>query len=305
MKTPLLAGLFLCLLALPCSAQLYGSLVGESKDYIVAEEQQDLVSIAKEFNLAIEHLAFANGLPESATKVSVGTPLTIPHARILPKNPPKNGLVLNIPERGLYLFKNGKYDRFIPVSVGTPPKAKTLAGSFHIIERIKDPTWYPPSWADSPEPVGPGPNNPLGDRWIGISSPMVGIHGTNDPLNVGASVTHGCIRCYPEDVRQLFEEVKVGLPVRIEYETAKLGKSASGEVFLATFPDIYDEQDPKETALKLLKKSGYGSLANDKNFVFKLELNLGTPLSLDKEKKRVLQEAQAASVGADSEPKEE
>lgn len=213
---------------------------------------ESMFSIAQKFGLAVDHLAFANGFPPTTVLLDPGETLIIPGERILPKNPPKNGLVLNLPERGVYLFRNGSFDRFLPVSIGDEKGFQTPTGQFHIIERIKNPTWYPPSWAKEKGPVGPGPNNPLGKHWIGLSLPRTGIHGTNQPLNVGNSVTHGCIRAYPEAVEKLFADVIVGWPVRIEYETVKLGKGPNGEVKLVSFPDVYGKQSPQLAASKAL-----------------------------------------------------
>jgi L,D-transpeptidase ErfK/SrfK len=276
---------FLNFLAPSASANPFRQMSGHTHDHAV-NKSEDLIQIAARFNLAVDHIAFANGLPIDSIRVAEGTVLTIPRSRVLPANPPKDGLVLNVPERGIYLFKKGQFQRFIPVSVGKPPDAKTPIGQFHIIEKIKNPTWYPPSWAESQKPVPPGPDNPLGNRWIGISSTRVGIHGTNDPLNVGASVTHGCIRCYPDHVEQLFPQVSVGLPVRIEYETAKLGKDDRGKTYIVTFPDPYEISEPQEAARKLLTKNGYESLLKDKKFTTKLKLNLGTPIPLAKSTKQ-------------------
>jgi L,D-transpeptidase ErfK/SrfK len=267
------------LVSTPALGDPFREMSGHNADH-TATKNEDLIVIAKRFNLAIDHIAFANGLAQESVKVAEGSVLTIPGTRILPGNPPRTGLVLNVPERGMYWYKNGTFQRFIPVSVGKPPDAKTPIGQFHIIEKVPNPTWYPPSWAESTKPVPPGPDNPLGNRWIGISATRVGIHGTNDPLNVGASVTHGCIRCYPEHVEKLFTEVSVGLPVRIEYETAKLGKDSQGQPYIVTFPDPYEKSDPLKAAQKLLTQNGYGSLLDDKKFMAKLKLNLGTPISL-------------------------
>lgn len=275
--------LFLCILFLTHSilADPFRPMAGRTHDHLV-NKNEDLIQIAARFNLAVDHIAFANGIPDDSLQVAEGTVLTIPRTRILPANPPQNGLVLNVPERGIFFYKKGQFQRFIPVSVGKPPDAKTPIGQFHIIEKIVNPTWYPPSWADSSKPVPPGPDNPLGNRWIGISATRVGIHGTNDPLNVGASVTHGCIRCYPDHVEQLYQEVSVGLPVRIEYETAKLGKDSQGNPYIVTFPDPYKISNSEEAARKLLTKNGYGSLLEDKKFMTKLKLDLGIPILLEK-----------------------
>ena len=77
--------------------------------------------------------------------------------------------------------------------------------------------WTPPDspWAQGALPIPPGPDNPLGTRWMGISAPNVGIHGTNDPASIGYSVSHGCIRMQIPDAERLFEMVYVGTTVTI------------------------------------------------------------------------------------------
>ena len=61
----------------------------------------------------------------------------------------------------------------------------------------------------------PGPGNPLGTRWMGISSPYVGIHGTPDAASVGYSASHGCVRMLIPEAEWLFNHVDVGTPVFI------------------------------------------------------------------------------------------
>ena len=53
----------------------------------------------------------------------------------------------------------------------------------------------------------PGPDNPLGTRWMGLSAPGVGIHGTDDPSSIGYSASHGCIRMQVPDAEWLFDHV--------------------------------------------------------------------------------------------------
>ena len=81
----------------------------------------------------------------------------------------------------------------------------------------RNPWWYPPPspWAEDAEPVPPGPGNPLGTRWMGLSAPYVGIHGTPDAASIGYSASHGCIRMRIPDAEWLFQHVKVGTPVFI------------------------------------------------------------------------------------------
>jgi lipoprotein-anchoring transpeptidase ErfK/SrfK len=94
----------------------------------------------------------------------------------------------------------------------------TPAGRFHIVVMWKDPWWYPPtydSWAKGLKPVPPGPGNPLGTRWMGLSVPGVGIHGTDEPGSIGYSASHGCIRMQVPDAEWLFDHVKIGTTVFI------------------------------------------------------------------------------------------
>jgi lipoprotein-anchoring transpeptidase ErfK/SrfK len=94
----------------------------------------------------------------------------------------------------------------------------TPLGRFQIVVKWKNPWWYPPtndSWAKGLKPVPPGPNNPLGTRWMGLSSPGVGIHGTDEPASIGYSLSHGCIRMLVPQAEWLFDHVNVGTPVFI------------------------------------------------------------------------------------------
>jgi len=94
----------------------------------------------------------------------------------------------------------------------------TPAGTFHIVVKWVNPWWYPPTqdaWARGLKPVPPGPDNPLGTRWMGLSAPGVGIHGTDEPASIGYSASHGCIRMQVPDAEWLFERVRVGTTVFI------------------------------------------------------------------------------------------
>ncbi len=94
----------------------------------------------------------------------------------------------------------------------------TPAGHFSIVVKWVNPTWYPPTqdaWAAGLSPVPPGPGNPLGTRWMGLSAPGVGIHGTDEPDSIGSNASHGCIRMQVPDSEWLFSRVRVGTSVFI------------------------------------------------------------------------------------------
>ena len=117
----------------------------------------------------------------------------------------------------LLFFDGTKLKRTFRVATGQS-SYPTPIGKFEIVTKQRDPWWYPPqgsAWAEGAKPIPPGPGNPLGTRWMGISSPYVGIHGTPDAASIGYSASHGCIRMLIPQVEWLFEQVDVGTPVFI------------------------------------------------------------------------------------------
>ena len=93
----------------------------------------------------------------------------------------------------------------------------TPTGTFSIVDMQLNPWWLPPdsAWAKGEKPIPPGPGNPLGTRWMGLSAPGVGIHGTPDDASIGYSASHGCIRMHIPDAEWLFHHVEIGTPVVI------------------------------------------------------------------------------------------
>jgi lipoprotein-anchoring transpeptidase ErfK/SrfK len=93
----------------------------------------------------------------------------------------------------------------------------TPLGNYEIVNKQANPWWRPPDsdWAEGAEPIPPGPGNPLGTRWMGISAPAIGIHGTPDAASIGYSASHGCVRMLVPQAEWLFERVELGTPVFI------------------------------------------------------------------------------------------
>jgi lipoprotein-anchoring transpeptidase ErfK/SrfK len=147
---------------------------------------------------------------------AVTLPLKILKPAVLASKLP-NAIVIDRGRHSLTLYKGQKVVRRFGVAVGQPIYP-TPVGAFHIIIKERYPTWYPPTndaWAAGLKPVPPGPNNPLGTRWMGIDSPGVGIHGTDAPASIGYSESHGCIRMQVPDAEWVFDHVKVGTRVWI------------------------------------------------------------------------------------------
>jgi len=126
-------------------------------------------------------------------------------------------IVIHRASNRLYLYDGVRLVRTFPVATGQP-QWPTPLGRFQIVVKWVNPWWYPPtqdSWAQGLKPVPPGPGNPLGTRWMGLSAPGVGIHGTSEPWSIGHSESHGCIRMQVPSAEWLFSRVRIGTPVFI------------------------------------------------------------------------------------------
>jgi lipoprotein-anchoring transpeptidase ErfK/SrfK len=116
----------------------------------------------------------------------------------------------------LRLYRGEDLVRTLKVGVGMPSHP-TPVGEFRVVNMERNPTWNPPDsrWAEGIGPIPPGPENPLGTRWIGISSPAIGLHGTPAPETVGRRSSHGCIRLPTPRAEWLYNIVDIGTPVVI------------------------------------------------------------------------------------------
>jgi hypothetical protein len=116
----------------------------------------------------------------------------------------------------LHLYRGMQPWRVFPIATGQATYPTPL-GRFRIVVKWRNPWWYPPSskWAQGLKPVPPGPGNPLGTRWMGLSAPGVGIHGTPDAASIGYSASHGCIRMRIANAEWLFRHVRIGTTVFI------------------------------------------------------------------------------------------
>ena len=125
-------------------------------------------------------------------------------------------IVIRRGDNKLTLYNGMKVMRTFTVATGQAIYPTPL-GKFSIVVMWKNPWWYPPNspWAAGENPIPPGPGNPLGTRWMGLSAPGVGIHGTPEDGSIGYSLSHGCIRMHIPQAEWLFNHVTVGTPVYI------------------------------------------------------------------------------------------
>jgi len=233
--------------AAPNSPPLYSQVAGGEEIHEV-RPKETLNRIALEKGLQWTALARRNGL-KGPYKLKPGMELQLNTSHIVPTEL-SNGLVINLPELCLYHFVNGVYIRRYALAVGkrTWP---TPTGTYVIYEKRRKPIWnVPPSIQEEMEEQGlevveqvpPGPKNPLGDYWMGTSAEGVGIHATNRPWTVGYFVSHGCIRMLPDEIAQLFPQVKLGTPVKIIYRPIKLALTAEGRIYLEANHNIYGRE---------------------------------------------------------------
>jgi L,D-transpeptidase ErfK/SrfK len=157
-----------------------------------------------------------------------------------------DGVVLNLPQRMLFVMRAGDVVARYLVAVGTP-EWPTFIGPFTIDVKETDPVWeVPPSIQEEQRRQGkpvltrvlPGPTNPLGKYWLGLSEPGYGFHGTNAPASIGKFTTHGCIRLRAKDLEELFARIEVGTPGVSIYEpviVAVVGR----ELWLEAHRDAY------------------------------------------------------------------
>jgi L,D-transpeptidase ErfK/SrfK len=136
-------------------------------------------------------------------------------------------LLLRLGERRVYLVT---YDpeadapaqvESFPVAIGRKEYG-TPTGLFRVTDKIEDPDWVQFDWDDPSRvirTVPPGPDNPLGPRWIGFASGygwQIGFHGTPHPELLGQAVSHGCVRMRNDDVVKVYDRVEVGTVVIVQ-----------------------------------------------------------------------------------------
>jgi lipoprotein-anchoring transpeptidase ErfK/SrfK len=115
--------------------------------------------------------------------------------------------------------KSNNLVAFYPATVGSDEKPSP-SGTLKVTAITNNPTYrYNPDYhfkgvhSKTTFTIKPGPNNPVGTRWIGLNAEGYGIHGTPNPSNVSKAESHGCVRLTNWDVERLAQLVKKGTPV--------------------------------------------------------------------------------------------
>lgn len=125
----------------------------------------------------------------------------------------KQLIIVNTKYNKLSFYNNDKLVKRFNVASGKP-STPTPTGKTRVANKIVNRPYY------SGGIPGGHPNNPLGNRWIGIfGGGTYAIHGNNKESSIGKHVSGGCIRMHNAEIRWLFPQVNVGCTVLIDYST--------------------------------------------------------------------------------------
>ena len=185
----------------------------------------------------------------------------------------------------LYYFYRQKGERFVetfPIGIGREGHDTPL-GRYKIIGKIVSPAWHVPESIrlekpELPAVVPPGPDNPLGSHALRLSDPTILLHGTNKPWGIGRTVSHGCIRLYPEDIPRLFALVPYGERVTILRQPIKVGVRDN-----RVYMEVHDDPNAEPTfvdAINLLRSRGVIARTDIRKMYLALEKRSGVPTDI-------------------------
>ena len=227
-------------------------MVGGKGSYTV-RKNDSLGLVASRLGVRLRDLARMNHLKTDALLFQ-GQKLHYNNRRIVPKSI-SNGIVVNIPDRNLYLFRNGRVSANYPVALGISKKKestiwRTPVGKFQIVDKKENPTWRIPlsiqkemeeNGEEVLEFMPPGPKNPLGKYAMRTTLSGILIHSTTRPASINSFSSHGCIRVMPEHMERLFKSISVPTEGEIIYKPVKVEVTKDGRVFLEVNKDSYEQ----------------------------------------------------------------
>jgi L,D-transpeptidase ErfK/SrfK len=222
-----------------------------------------LTAVAARFGVYPSTIAADNDL-DPRRPLEIGRELRIDNRHIIPDAVVPGEIIVNVPQRMVF-YSDGDRVFAYPIAVGRATW-QTPAGTFTVVRKEENPAWHVPASiraesarAGHPLPlvVAPGPKNPLGQFWIGLSLAGIGIHGTPAQSSIYQAVTHGCIRLQREQIADLYSRVVPGTRGRIVYEPILIAESGA-DVFIEVHADVYRRlaASPYEIARTLAARLG-------------------------------------------------
>ncbi len=285
----------------PARRELPG-LIGRVQTHRI-RPNETLLDVARDAGLGFQEVKDANPtvdewIPPVDLEVTVPTRWIVPRSRY-------RGLVVNVPEMRIYYFpartKPGHEVplRTWPIGIGRD-EAQSPVGTFTVRAKDRNPTWVVPDsiyrTMDPPKRrvVPPGPDNPLGEYRIRLSSGLYQIHGTNTPWSIGRETTHGCIRLYPEDIGEVFELVQRGTPGEFVYQPIKLGEEG-GRIYVEVHEDVYRRLGNLEHAAeRLVREAKLTARVDAERLRAAVRARRGLPVDVTRDDQRA---ARAGSTG--------
>ncbi len=210
--------------------------IGKNKKHIIGEEDT-LIDVSRHFKLGYIELISANPNVDPWIPTP-GQEITIPEFKILPRARQK-GIVVNLAQMRLYYFKSKNEIITYPIGIGRDG-LNTPQGKTYLSAKKANPIWIPTKrmreekkWL--PKAISAGNHNPLGKHALYLGWPTFLIHGSNKPWAIGRRVSSGCMRMYPENVKELFDMVPLNIPITIVSQPILLAE-IDGELYLEANP---------------------------------------------------------------------
>jgi L,D-transpeptidase ErfK/SrfK len=235
--------------------------------------EDTLPDIARRFNVGYEEIVRANPGVDPWLP-GVGRAIVVPTQYVLPEGP-REGIVVNLAQLRVFYFpkepklKKGEVDDGLrtvithPIGIGKIGW-QTPEGTTKVTSKQKNPTWTPPvsvrkehkeNGDPLPSRVPPGPDNPLGAYKMTLGWPSYLIHGTNKPYGVGMRSSHGCVRFYPEDIADLYDQIPVGTKFTVVNQPFVFGWHR-GAMYVQAFPVLEDDEREHPQAAETLLNAG-------------------------------------------------
>jgi lipoprotein-anchoring transpeptidase ErfK/SrfK len=178
---------------------LFSGLIADNNQIYEVQPKDTLNSIAKKFHTTVELLQKSNNLTDAL--IRPGDRLKVVNADF--------SIIVDKSQNTLTLKEADEVIRIYNVSTGK--NNCTPVGEFTIVNKLKNPVHYKKGEIVPAE----SPDNVLGSRWMGLSAPTYGIHGTIDEATLGQQITEGCVRMRNSEVEELYIIVPVGTKVTI------------------------------------------------------------------------------------------
>lgn len=239
--------LLLCVSSLAYAAEPYARLASlrwEGEEQVTVVKGDNLSAIAGRRGVTPEAVMKLNGLT-AKSRLMPGQVVNVRYSHLIPDGL-TDGITINVPQRLLFLRQQGEL-RVYAMGLGKASWPSPV-GPWTLANKQENKTWNVPKsiqaeMAREGKPVKthvpPGPDNPLGKHWLGLSVGGYGIHGTIAPSSIYRFRSHGCMRMHNDDIADLFSRVAKGLTGVNTYWPILLEIRPDGLIYVEVHPNIY------------------------------------------------------------------